>query len=90
VDWIYNFVASIPSGASLEKIHLLIFYGHDSHITLQTMEENKMGIDLLTLHTRATHGLQPLDVSVFGPLSVTSYMREHHGWYKPRDIGKKV
>ena len=61
-------------GVSPENIHLLIFYGHGSHIAIQTIEEaNMLGIDLLTLPAHTTHMMQPLDVSVFGPFK--SYFR---------------
>lgn len=67
-SWLCHFAASVPGGVSPEIRHLLIFFGHCSHVAIQTIKEaNKLGIDLLTLPAHTTHRLQPLDVSVFGP-----------------------
>ena len=47
---------------------LLVFDGHDSHISLDVAEAaEKNGIDLLQLPAHTSHRLQPLDVSCFGP-----------------------
>jgi len=63
-----HFVESILGGVSPNSRHLLILDGHGSHMDVQTIEEEeKIGIDLLTLPTHTTHILQPLDVSLFGP-----------------------
>jgi hypothetical protein len=54
---------------------LFFFYGHGSHIALQTIEaKTMMGIDLLTFPAHTTHRLQLLDVSVFIPFK--SYFRD--------------
>jgi hypothetical protein len=46
--------------------HLLILDGHNSHITLETIQQAKdVGLDLPTLPTHASYELQPLDASVF-------------------------
>ena len=67
-NWLCHFVASILGGVSPKNKHLLVLDGYGSHIVVQTIEEeNKLGIDLLTLLAHTTHRLQPLDVSVFGP-----------------------
>ena len=68
VNWLCDFVASIPGGASCENKNLLIFDDHGSHITPQIVEAtNAMGIDFLTFPTHTAHRLQHLDVSVFAP-----------------------
>jgi DDE superfamily endonuclease len=52
-----------------QKPRILIFDGHDSHVTspflLHSLEHN---IHLLMLPAHTSHLLQPLDVGVFGPL----------------------
>jgi DDE superfamily endonuclease len=50
---------------------MLVVDGHDSYITTQALQfcvQNK--IILLCLPPHATHMLQPLDVSVFGPVAL--------------------
>lgn len=71
LNWRCHFVASIPGGVSLENRHLIVLDGHGSHVTVQMIEQsNKLGIDLLTLATNTTHGLQPLYVNLFGPFKI--------------------
>jgi len=49
--------------------HLLILDGHSSHITLEFIQQAwESCIVCLCLPPHATHLLQPLDVSIFGPL----------------------
>ena len=51
---------------------VLIFDGHHSHISLELIELAKNNnIHLLCLPPHSTHLLQPLDVSVFGPVMST-------------------
>ena len=38
MNWLYHFVVVVPSGFSPTNRHLLIFYGHGSHIALQIVE----------------------------------------------------
>jgi hypothetical protein len=46
--------------------HLLILDGHNSHITLETIQQAKdVGLDLPNLPTHTFHEFQHLDVSVF-------------------------
>ena len=67
MNWFFHFIASMNGGVYLENRMLLIFYGNDNHISLQSIKEkNNMGIDVLTLPAHTTHRLQPLDASVFG------------------------
>jgi len=48
---------------------VLFVDGHSSHLTLHLSEfASKNGIEIVALYPNATHVLQPLDVSVFGPL----------------------
>ena len=91
MNWIFHFSASVLNGVSLENRHLLIFYGHGSHIDLQTVqEENMMVIDFFTQPTHTTHRLHPLDASVFGPFKCF-FMNERVSWMdnKPRIEAKR-
>lgn len=65
----------------LEKPVLLIYDGHNSHLTATTQEtakRNKIVIVCLPPHT--SHALQPLDVAVFRPLKASwrSVLNESH------------
>lgn len=51
-------------------------------------EENKLGIDLLTLLTHTTHKLHPLDVSVFGPFK--TYFRSERASRMVKNPGVEV
>ena len=59
---------------------MLNFYAHGSHIAIQTIkEENKLGINLLTLPAHTTHKLQPLNMSVFGSFK-SYFMSKGETW----------
>ncbi|KAH9310328.1 hypothetical protein KI387_044733, partial [Taxus chinensis] len=63
MKWLHHFAASIPNGVSPTNRHLLIFYGHGSHVALGTIQEARsLRIDLLTLPAHTSNRLQPLDV----------------------------
>ena len=50
----------------MENIYYLILDGHNSHVTLETIETCKSNnIRLLCLPAHSSHILQPLDVGVF-------------------------
>jgi hypothetical protein len=89
MNWLYHFASSVPCGVLHENKHLLFFYGHGSHIVLQTIEStDTMGIDLLILPAHTTHRLQPLDVSVFGPFK--SYFRVEIVAHMEKNLGIEV
>jgi hypothetical protein len=51
---------------------MLLFNGHESHVTLEAVqycEDNK--IVLFCLPSHSTHILQPLDIGVFGPPAIS-------------------
>lgn len=69
----FEYVANIFNRYLLEKNItkpvILFFDGHSSHISLQLSEFcQKEDIISISLPPNATHVLQPLDVTVFGPL----------------------
>ena len=74
----------VPNSKKYSGKHLLIFDGHNSHISVRTIElaiENN--ITLLCLPAHTTHILQPLDVSVFKSVKVnwrkilTDFFQKH-------------
>lgn len=57
------------TGSSKTNPSLFILDNHDSHIALEALNIAKEnGMTLLTIPPHSSHKLQPLDVSVFGPL----------------------
>ena len=76
------FIPSIPSARPV----LLLLDGHSSHFEPTTIRlAAEQGILIFALPPHLTHHLQPLDVSVFGPLKTYwsqvchDYMQEHPG-----------
>lgn len=70
------------SHSSLESPNLLILDGHTSHLSIEALDlaaEN--GVTLLTLPPHCSHKLQPLDVSIFGPVR-TYYAKFCSDWGK--------
>lgn len=89
LNWLTHFFGSIPGGVSPENKHLLVLYGHGSHIVVQTIEEaNNLCIDMLTLPAHTTHRFQPLDVSVFG--SFKNYFRNERASWMENNLGVEV
>jgi len=67
-EFLYFFKRSISSGISLTNRHLLILDGHGSHVTLETIEQDKeFGLDMITLPSHTSHAFQPMDVACFKP-----------------------
>ena len=69
LDWLSYF--NLYTKPRLQGIYcLLIFNGHESHVLLQFVEYcEAYKIVPLCLPPYSTHILQPLDVSIFGPLA---------------------
>ena len=69
--WIdhFTFLKEKEGVLSLSLRHLLILDGHKSHVSLEVVEKaRRKGLDMITLPSHTSHGLQPLDVSYFGPV----------------------
>jgi hypothetical protein len=76
VAWLEQVFDPATQGKARSNYRLLILDGHGSHVTtrfLDYCDENR--ILVLVYPPHATHTLQPLDVSCFGPLS-QSYSNE--------------
>ena len=74
--WLTNIFDRETKEKSQRRWRLLILDGHGSHITMKFInfcDENKILLAIYPPHS--THTLQPLDVSIFGPLS-TAYSAE--------------
>ena len=63
---------------------LLILDNHESHVSFPAVEKAKEnGIVLLTIPPHTSHRLQPLDVSVYGPLK-TGYNKALDAWMREK------
>ena len=85
--WISHFIKSVGrlGGISLERRHLLILDGHNSHVTLEVVHEAKsIGLDLVTLPSHTSQALQPLDVSVFKPFK--QHFRAYRDYWCNRNL----
>ncbi|XP_046963332.1 uncharacterized protein LOC124532470 [Vanessa cardui] len=74
------------TGSSKTNPSLFILDNHDSHLALEALNIAKEnGMTLLTISPHSSHKLQPLDVSVFGPLqnyynaAIDSWLLRHPG-----------
>lgn len=84
--WMLHFIQSVErlGGISLERQHLFIMDGHTSHITLEVVEEAKLGrLDLLTL---LSHTIQPLDCSIFNPFK--EYFKAYRDYWQAQNLTK--
>ena len=69
--------------------HLLILDGHKAHLTLDVITKAKRNqIDMLTIPSHISHGLQPLDVACFKPFKVA--FRAYKQAWSVRNHGSKV
>ena len=63
----FTFLKEKESVFSPSMRHLIILDRHKSHVSLEVLEKAKRkGVDMLSLPSHTSHGLQPLDVSCFG------------------------
>ena len=69
--------------------HLLILDGHKAHLTLDVLTKVRRNqIDMFTIPSHTSHGLQPLDVACFKSFKVAS--RAHKQTWNVRNHGSKV
>ncbi|XP_046969743.1 uncharacterized protein LOC124537073 [Vanessa cardui] len=87
VDWLKHF-ADFTKPSENEPI-LLILDNHSSHISLRAYEFCRSNnIVMLSLPPHGSHRIQPLDVSIYGPLK-TAYKQECNLFIK-NQFGKKI
>ena len=68
--------------------HLIILYGHKA-LTLEILAKAKDNdLDMVTLPSHTSHGLQPLDVACFKPFKVAS--RTYKNTWSLKNHGIKV
>jgi hypothetical protein len=87
--WLSHFIESVQrqGGISQERRHLLILDGHNSHCTLDVVQEARAaGLDILTLPAHTSHALQPLDVSVFKPFK--QHFRAYRDFWTSRNMSE--
>jgi len=78
VRWLNHFIHHVKASTS-NKI-LLVLDGHSSHKSLEAVElACRSGVTMICLPPHTTHRMQPLDLTVFGPLK-KSYNRECDKW----------
>ena len=64
----FTFLKEKEGVLSSSMRHLIILDRHKSHVSLEVLEKaRRKGVDMLSLPSHTSHGLQPLDVSCFGP-----------------------
>lgn len=77
------------SGASLGNPQLLLLDNHASHLSVAALDAAmRNGVTILSFPPHCSHRLQPLDVSVFGPLK-KYYSTECADWLK-NNVGKAL
>ena len=89
--WISHFIKFVSSlgGISPTRRHFFILLGHNSHVALEVVREAwEAGLDLLTLPSHTSHGLQPLDVTIFKPFEI--HFREYRNFWTSRNMHKKI
>lgn len=80
VHWMRHFIQF--SGASKSTPKLLLLDNQGSHLSVETIDlalDN--GVTMLTFPPHCSHRMQPLDVSVYGPV-YGSYNQAHDNWMK--------
>ena len=66
-EWLRHFVDH--AGPTQERRSLLIMDNHSSHISLDVIATaRKNGVDIVSIPPHCSHVVQPLDVTVYGPL----------------------
>ena len=73
MEWMDHFIKRIKEEGGVPSIerHLLILYGHKSHLSLEVLKKAKAnGIDMISLPSHTSHELQPLDKACFKPFKV--------------------
>ena len=69
--------------------HLIILHGYKAHLTLELLTKAKEnGLDMVTLPSHTSHGLQPLDVACFKPFKVA--FRTYKNMKSVKNHGIKV
>ena len=85
--WISHYIACVHRVGEIshEHGHLLILHGHNSHVTLEAVQEVRaVGLDLISLPSYMLHVLQLLDVCCFKPFK--QHYREYRDFWSSRNM----
>ncbi len=88
VEWLRHFNRYTPL---IETYRLLILDNYKNHAIIAFIDyAYGNGIILLYLPSHSTHRLQPLDITIFGPLA-TYYSHEMNAYsrYEGKDVSKR-
>ena len=89
--WMDHFIYVLREKGLLTSTnrYLLILDGHKAHLTLDVLTKARRNqIDMLTIPSHTSHGLQPLNVACFKPFKVA--FRAHKQAWNVRNHGSKV
>ena len=93
-SWILHFIECLKRGPSIDlnKRHLLVLDGHNSHVKLEVMKVvMQSGLDIISLPFHTSHAFQPLDLACFEPFK-TTFRKHTDSWTlvnKNGKVGKK-
>ena len=94
MEWMDHFKHTMEANQS--RRHLLIPDGHKNHISLEVLLKAKEhNIDMITIPSHTSHGLQPLDKTCFRPFKVAfrAYrdlwnVKNHEQKYRKEDLAQ--
>ena len=89
-SWISHFIECLKKGPGIDlnKRHLLVLDGHNSHVTLEVMKiVMQSGLDIISLPSHTSHALQPLDLACFAPFK-TVFRKQRDSWTVVNKNGK--
>ena len=85
--WIDHFVEC--TNCSKDNKVILILDNHESHIGLEAYNRcREKGIIVITLPPHSSHKMQPLDLSIFGPLKSSFYRQ--CDWFMKMHPGRRI
>ena len=90
MEWMDDFIHKMKAdeGLSQSRRHLVILDGHKSHITFEVLLKAKEhSIDMISIPSHTSHGLQPLDKACFRPFEVA--FRTYKDLWNLKHHGKK-
>lgn len=85
VQYLDHFVKH--TNASIDRPTLLLLDNHASHLSVEAIDKAiSHGITLLSFPPHCSHKLQPLDVSVYGPVKL--YYKKHCDTWQKNNVNK--
>ena len=89
--WMDFFLSYYEKRGDLSNTSIMLFIldGRKSHVTLEVLLKAKShGLDMVSLPSHTSHGLQPLDISYFRPFKY--FFKAYRDAWARKNIGKKV